>query len=290
MRSLLAVLMIGAAWAQGRPQMVVVDIDLLVRPEQEEAPLLWLGVTASETDGSWLLPGAAPQVLEASEPMVLSERWSLVLPMVEGLRYFAVIDSDRSGNPDLGEPIGGPIDLTAAAGSGRASITIDHRLGQGDGQRRSIRSTVPITGPAERRRSDGSNLAPPPRGEGTPTTLTLSLAPSLAFFDEGRFVVVGFDPGTPWTGGVLPEEARFVWTSAPVPLRWPVTLQAPLPVGLDVVVGLDLDADGDLGPGDLVARPLPRFEPGATESLSLDRTLPRMRPAPPPEHPDLRPR
>jgi hypothetical protein len=290
MNLLLAAALLSVAVAQEPAQMVVVDVDLLVRPEQAEASLLWLGVTAAQTDGSWLIPGAAPRVLEASAPMALSDHWSLVLPMVPGLRYFAVIDTNGSGNPDKGEPIGGPIDLSAAAGAGRAAITVDHRLGLGDGSRRSIRATVPIEGPEERRRSDLSTRAPEPRGQGTPTPVSLTVGPELAFFDEGRFVAVGFEPGTPWTGGFLPEDATFVWTSERLALRWPMTLDAVLPSGLDVVFGLDLDGDGDLGPGDLIARPLPAFDPGAEAEFHLDRTLPQVRAAAPSAHPDHRPR
>lgn len=287
MRTWLLALLLGAAVAQERPRMVVVDIDLLVRPEQAEARLLWVGVEPGQTDGSWLVPGAAARVLEASEPMAVAERWSLALPVVDGLRYFAVLDADGNGRPDRGEGIGGPLDPSRAA---RGSLTIDRRLGFEDASRRTTRATVPIATPSERRRSDGSTLAPPPLGEGLPATLTLALGPKLAFFDEGRFVVAGFAPGTPWPGGVLPEESAFLWTSEPWRLRWPVTLSAPLPTGLDLVVGLDLDGDGDLGPGDLVARPRPSFVAEATASFVLDRTLPRVRPAPPPEHHDLRPR
>lgn len=267
--------------------MVVVDIDVLVQPEQARASLLWIGVAPSETDGNWLLPGAAPKVLEASAPMELAPRWSLVLPMNEGLRYFAVVDADGSGGPDRGEPIGGPIDL---AGAARAAVTIDRRLGMADAGPTSVRATVPVRVDGARRTSDGSALAPAAVGEGVAREIVVECAADLSFFDQGRLVVAGFPPGEPWTRGVLPEQAAFLRTGERVALRWPIRTTMELPDGLDLVVGLDLDGDGDLGPGDLVAKPRPAFAPGGAERFVLDRTLPRVRPPPPPEHRDFKER
>ncbi len=273
----------GAAQEPGR--MVVVDIDISAKPDQAEGRLLWLGLPREQTSGDWLGAGAQPLVLKVSEPMVVEDRWTVVLPVRVGLRYFAIIDTNGSGTADPGESVGGPVELD---GTTRLTVAVDRRLGEQGGERR-LRATEPISAHRGGPSSDGRTDAPEPHGEGQPTEVTVDLGPSLVFFAEGRFVVVGFSAGRGWHRGLLPDHPDFLWTSEHVPLTWPVTLEVPLPSGLDLVFGLDLDGDGDLGAGDLVARPEPAFAPEDTARFRLDRTLPRS-PAPPPVLDVRRPR
>jgi hypothetical protein len=274
-------LALGVAFAQGQTRVVVVDLELEVRPEQPEASLLWIGVSPAGIEGNWLAAGATPTVLEASDPMPVAETWSVALPVVDGLRYFAVVDTNGSGQPDGGDAIGGPIEV---GGEARPSVAIDRWLKPDDGSY-AAKSAEPIARPEVRWTSDGSGLTPPQTGEGELQILSLSMATSLVFFERGRLLVAGFEPGAEWADGVLPDDPTFVWTSKLTPLSWPLSLPAPMPDGLDVVVGLDLDGDGALSAGDLVARPVEAYA-GQTD-FTLDRTLPRVRPPPAPPHHDL---
>jgi len=274
----LIALLAGGAAAQGGARTVVVDIELLQRPDTETTRLIWLGAPPEGVAGGWLRPGTEPAVMEVGEPMAVQDRWTVAVPMRPGLRYFAVLDADGSGAPSPGDPLGGPLE---PGSGGRLGLRIDRRMGEA-GRRGPAAAPVSVTVTDPRRTSDES-LAPPPLGSGREARISLSLGPALATFDLGRVVIVGFPPGTPWEHDLLPDGPTFRWTSPPLPLRWPLTLEAPLSPGLDLVVGLDLTGDGDLGPGDLVAAPIPEWPGGEEASWRLDRTIPRPIAAPPDE-------
>lgn len=258
------------------PRMVVVDVDIERRPDRSRGRLLWIGVAPNDADLSWLVPGAAPRVVDVGELMEVEDRWTLVLPVRPDLVYFAAVDVDGDGVVGASEPVGGPVRLGPAA---RMAVLIDRPLGgsAAPGQRQRPVRPIQIEG---RRPAHPGGEPPPPIGEGVQTSLTLALGPRLVSYPEGRVVVVGHAPDAPWERGLLPEPPAFRWTSAPRTLDWPLVLEAPLPAGLQIVVGLDLDGDGVLGARDLVARPLDGPTPGAPLEIVLDRTLP---PPPSPE-------
>lgn len=177
----------------------------------------------------------------------------LQLPLpADGMDVVLVLDVDGDGLPGPGDLASAPSTAFRRPAPGDSltfTVAARHFAGREGDLRRLVENA------ASRQARD---TAPDPHALHT-LVVDSTERPGAA---AAVLLVLGFQPhphgGFPTPPQVPPD---FTWRSDALPLTWPITVEAPLPSGLDLLVVLDLDDDGRPSPSDLTAAPLLRFEP-----------------------------
>lgn len=190
------------------------------------------------------------------------------LPLPSGMAIQVLLDADGDKLPSAGDPATGPDEPFGDGPVGSTlGLRLEHRFEPGE-----------AGGDGGQRPAPG--LPPATAAGGEVRRLELTSKVRLPFIRTGRFMVAGLAPAEPfrWPPAARPE---FLWVSEPTMLEWPVTLDAALPDGLDMIVVLDLDGSGLPGPGDLSSRPVARYQrgdAGPPEVVQLQEVIPTQDP------------
>lgn len=207
------------------------------RPESEEAP---------------------PSYVFRSERRALSFPATLELPLPAGLEVRIVLDVDGDGRAGAADLASEPQPaFSPPTGGGAAPFVI----------------VGPFTEPSAAFQDPPSadEEWPSDRKPGLGYPLRISTGVTMEFVKSGRVVVSGYTASEEPLSG----PPAFHWASETLSLDWPLELNAPLPVGLDVVVALDLNGSGTADGGDLATSPLRAWTPPeGTSELILSEVLP----------------
>lgn len=208
-----------------------------------------LGVTADKLEGAWVKGRAAPDFYWVSEPVDFADEVRVTAPLPRGLHFIAVLNQNEDLLPGPGDLVSAPTRL-GRLHTGPLSLAVDRRF-------------------EDAARGKGSPLAE--SAEGAPTeggrTYPISVEVAGVPAPRGDFVlmIVGRD------AGVQRQDGRpgFFWRSEPLPPRFPLHLDAPLPdEGMAVLAVLDLDGDRMPGRGDVASTVEHDFRrPAASERL-----------------------
>ena len=200
-------------------------------------------------------PGKAPKddkphFLWRSEPQEPAFPLELTVPLPANLTIFAVYDTDGDGAPTDGDLMSKLIEDWKPRSDGVRTIELSDTF--------SIARLTMRGGPGEDD-PDGEGDGPTTDG-GETRRLVVTTEVRLPFIRTGKIMVVGLPPSDPEEFGYPPEaKPSFLWKSDSVKLNWPVTLEALVPDGLDVLVALDLDGSGYPDVGDLTTAPLFKY-------------------------------
>lgn len=213
----------------------------------------------------------APDYFWRSED-VTPKAWphAMDVPLPEGMAARVMVDADGDRMPSVGDPTTPLDDAFASAPKGTpVEFVLDEVFSTSDVPARGFEEPDADEG-------DGGPQDGPTAAGGEPRTLTLSTEVRLPFIRTGRFMVVGLAPAEPFA---WPPRAKteFLWVSQPTKLNWPVTLEAQVPDGLDLLVVLDLDGSGFPDTGDLSSKPVAKYKrpaKGAEVAIELAEVIP----------------
>lgn len=229
-----------------------VRIDVALPRTADKGTIAFIGVSSDRKTRDWMAGGDKPDFFWISPVVEFGDSISLRAPLPPGLHFMAVLN--QGGGDDLPGPGDLHSDPTPWSGEGELVVHVDRRYGEA------------------RARQEGLDAVQDSYNVGGPRfPMTLRLGPGVPE-PKGmtRAIVLGRDRRPGQAGG----PPAFFWRTDASKPRWPWTIEAPLPDGLELEVVVDVDGDGMPSPGDLLSAPQAEFrrpEAGAAIDVVLDR-------------------
>ena len=239
---------------------VPVNLQFPSSADASEVTVIVMGFEADQMEGDWAREGQRPKMYWLSPLLSSREEISLDAPLLAGLTYLVAVDQDGNIDVNRGDLVSAPVPYTQALPPGMAiTFVMDRPFSPGPEPGGMDLDARPTTRGGERR------------------TLVVNTAFGLRWLGSRQLMVVGVPVrekaayetvGRRYPARVAPT---FLWVDRERPLRWPMTIEARMPDGLDVFVVLDLDNNGYPSTGDISSLCACDFErpPKAAEPMVI---------------------
>jgi hypothetical protein len=209
-------------------------------PDASEVTAIFMGFEEGQMEGDWAREGQRPKLYWLSSTLPVTADLSLDAPLLPGLTYLVAVDQDGNLDVNRGDLVSAPVPYPEVLPPGMAlNFVVDRPFSPG-----------PEPG--------GMDLAARPTTQGGERRgLIIDTAFGLSWLRSSQLMVVGLPVresesyekfGRRYPPRVAPT---FLWVDRQRPLRWPMSVEALVPDGLDVFVVLDLDANGYPSTGDI---------------------------------------
>lgn len=251
----------------------------------ERGAISVLGYAPEHLAGAWPVPGARPGFFWTTGGRTLTFPVALDVPLPTGLSLFVTVDADGNGVPGPGDQMAAPL-LRWVRPDDKAPIellidrafdpSVGRDVGQGrpgdggEGDRPLGMLSEGAPGDETLPRTQGG--APDPDERQVRLRIVgskgLNLPMSAAIF------VLGYPPDSLGASG--PRPGLLPGAFFPVAaqrLDFPIEVVATVRDGYDLLVLVDADGSGTPGPGDVIARPIPRFHAPAGSEAATDIAL-----------------
>ena len=217
-----------------------VTLQFLSPPDVAEVTVIIMGFDENQIEDDWAREGQRPKLYWLSPITPTGAELSFVVPLLPGLVYLAAVDQDGNVDVNQGDLVSAPVlyRLDEPAGVG-VNFVVDRPFSPG-----------PQPG--------GMDLAARPTTRGGKHRDVIVDTPlGLHWLRPRQLMVVGLPVREPESyenfGRKYPARIAptFLWVGPQRPLRWPMSVEALVPDGLDVFVVLDLDRNGYPSTGDI---------------------------------------
>jgi len=219
---------------------VAVSLQFPAVPDAARLTAIFMGFAEDQMEGDWALEGERPKLYWYTGKLQPAETLSFDVPLLPGLVYLVAVDLDGSVDVNSGDLVSAPQRYAEPLPPGMAlEFFIDRPFSPGPEPGGMDLAARPTTRGGERR------------------SVIVDSAFGLLWLRKSQLMVVGLPGREPEeyevTGKKYPPRVAptFLWVGRERPLKWPITLDALVPDGLDVFVVLDLDGNGYPSTGDI---------------------------------------